>query len=101
MRIEYNIDRAGIFVLEQNFLPGLAAVGGAEDAALRVRPPCVSQSCDENDVGVAWVDDDRSDVARVFQPNVCPRPAGIGRFVHAVPVGNIAAKAGFATTCIE
>ena len=32
--IEDNINRAGVVVLVQNFLPGVAAIGGAEDTAL-------------------------------------------------------------------
>ena len=35
-RIEENVRGAGVLVFIENFLPGLSAVGGAEDAALRV-----------------------------------------------------------------
>ncbi len=93
--IEHHIDCAGVFVLVEHLLPGLAAIGSAEDAALRVRSPGVSESCDESDVGIAGIDDDCADVARVFEPDVGPCLAGIGGFVHSVTIGDVPAQTGF------
>ena len=61
----------------------------------------MSEGRDQHDVGIARVDDDRSDVARVFQSDIVPGPAGVGRFVNAVAVRDVAAQTGFAAARIK
>src|ERR1019366_10543052 len=70
-------------------------------AALGVRTKGVSKGGDERDVGIARVDDDRTDVARVLEADIRPGAAGVGRFVHAVTVRDVAAKAGFAAARVQ
>jgi hypothetical protein len=77
MRIENDIDRACVFVFVKNLRPGLAAVGRAEDAALRVRPVGVSDCGDEDDVGIIGIDDEGADMAGVAQADVAPVAAAI------------------------
>ena len=55
MRIESNVDAAGIFVFVQNFFPGLAAVGRAEDSALRVRTVRMPERRHKNDVRIGGI----------------------------------------------
>src|ERR1035441_10366347 len=101
MRITHHSNRAGAVVLEQNFLPGLAAIGSAKDAALGVRTKCVSEGGDKSDVRIARVDDDRTDVARVLEADIRPGAAGVGGFVNSITVRDIAAKAGFAASRVQ
>ena len=82
-RVEGDVDGAGVGVLEEHLLPGLAAVGRAVDAALRVRAEGVAEHGREGDVGVGRVDDHRADLALLL-PDVLPGLAGVGRFVDAV-----------------
>ena len=101
MRIEGYIDAAGVLVLEQDLGPGLAAVGGAEDAALLIRPVRMPKRSHENDAGIARVDDQLADRAGVAQAHVLPGFARVERFVDAVAGGGIAADAAFAGADID
>src|SRR5512132_2769459 len=89
--VEDDVDGARVLVLVENLLPRLAAVGGAEDAAFRVRAEGVADRRDQHDVRITRVDDDRADLARVLQPDVVPGLAAVGRFIYAVAVGVVAA----------
>src|SRR5581483_4055091 len=62
--IEGDVDAAGVFVLVKNLLPGLASVGGAENAALGIRAVGMSQRSDKHDIGIRGVDDHLADGAR-------------------------------------
>ena len=52
LRIECQIDRAGVFVVEEDFLPGFSAVSRAKDAALPVWAVRMAERRDVNDVRV-------------------------------------------------
>ncbi len=92
MRIEDDVDRAGVFILEQDLRPTLAAIGRAENAALRVRTVGVADRRDINDVLILGVNDERADVAGVFQADVAPVAAAIDRFINAVAISDVAAQ---------
>src|SRR6185312_17564130 len=65
------IAAAGFIVYMQHVGPGLAAIVGAEDAAL-----CALSAAhrnDDHDVGVLGVDDDLRDPARPIEADVSPR----------------------------
>ena len=96
MRIEGDVDASGVFIFVENFLPGLAAVGGAEDAALGVRSIGMAEGGYENDVGVIGIDDDFADGARVAESDVFPTFAGVEGFVDSIALRNVAAYAGLA-----
>ena len=95
-RIDREVDRAGGVVEEEHLLPRLAAVGRAEDAALRVRSEGVAHRGDEHAVGVARVDDDVADLLRVVEAEMLPAVAAVGRAIHARAVGQIFAQLRFA-----
>src|SRR5205823_9623085 len=57
MWVEGHIDPAAVFVLVQDFLPRLAAIGGTEYAAFRVGTVGVAQGSDKNHIRVLRVDD--------------------------------------------
>ena len=56
--IEREVDRAGVFVFVEHLLPGVAAIGGAEDAALGVGAVGVAEHGREEAIGIARIDED-------------------------------------------
>src|ERR1019366_499666 len=99
--IELNVDGPRLVIFVENFLPGLTAIQGAEDAALRVRAKRVTESGNEHAVGILRIDDHAADLAGVFQTKMLPALPGIYRSIHAVPVGDVAANAGFTRSNID
>ena len=96
LRIENDVDGAGAVVKIENFFPRLAAVARAEDSAFGVRAVSMAESGHKNDVRIRGMNNDRADMASVFQAHVDPALARVRGFVNAVTKGNIAANAGFA-----
>ena len=92
VRVENDIDRAGVLVFAQDFRPGLAAIGRAKNSALVVRPIGMPEGRDKNDVRIFRMDDDRADVAAVFQADIPPIAAAIDGLINAVAIGDIAAQ---------
>jgi hypothetical protein len=99
--VHRDVDAAGVLVDEQNFIPRLAAVGGFENAALRVRFEHVSHRGRKDDVRVARIDRERRRHVRVAQPRIRPGLAGVGRFVDAVARVEVTADVGLAGTRID
>ncbi len=93
-RIHRKVRSPGLVVHEEDLLPHLATVLGAEDAPLGVGTPDMTLHGDVHDVWILRMDADARDLARVFQAHVLPAPAAIGRFVDAVTVRDIAADRG-------
>src|SRR3974390_1223978 len=58
LRVKRNVDGAGVLVLVEDLLPGLATVRGAEEAALGVGAPGVSECGNQYHVGIVWINDD-------------------------------------------
>ena len=88
--------RAGRVVHVEHLLPRLAAVRGAEHAAVGVGRPGVADRGDEDHVGVLRIDHDARDLAGVTEAHELPRLAGIGREVHAAPVDDVVADVALA-----
>src|SRR6185437_5354551 len=84
VRVHREARAAGVLVHEEDALPRRAAVGRLEDAALLLRRGDASDRARINDVGVGRVDDDAADAARLLEPGVLPRHAGVGGLVDAV-----------------
>src|SRR6266699_6138027 len=101
LRVENAVNATGAVVEVKNFLPGFAAIAGAENAALGVFAVGVAESGDEGDVGIGGMNDDLADVARVSQPNVVPGLAAVVRTVNAIAEGDVATNAGFARADIN
>ena len=72
MRIENDVDTAGVFVFVENLGPGLTAIAGAENSPLLVRPESVAESGHQSNVGIGRVYDQRPDLPRIPQANVFP-----------------------------
>src|SRR5262249_55876440 len=99
-RVEADVDGAGVGVLAEHLLPGLAAVGGAVDAALGVGAEGVAQDRGVGDVGVMRVDDELADLPGL-PPDVLPGLAAVGALVEAVAGGDVAADVGLAGADVD
>ncbi len=82
--VDRQVAGAGLLVDVEDLLPGLPAVRGLEDAALRVLPPLAPQGGDPGDVGIGRMEDDAGDVLGAVEPHVGPGLAGVERAVDAV-----------------
>src|SRR5262249_42947549 len=100
VRVEADVRGAGVAVLVEDLLPGLAAVGGAVDAALLVGPEGVAEDRREGNVGILRVDDAGADLALLL-PVVLPGPAGVGGLVDAVAGRDVAADVGLAGADVD
>src|ERR1700680_989538 len=101
MRIEGDIDATSILVFVENLFPGLAAVGGAEDAAIRIRAEGMAQCAHEHDVRILGVDNDSADSPAVAQPDILPGFAPIECLVNSVTVRNVAADASLSCAYVN
>ena len=100
-RIEGEIGGTGVFVLIKNFLKSLAAVGGAEDAALGVWTIRMAFGGDENAVGIFRIDENRGDLLRVAETEMRPGFSRVGGFVNAIAGGKIGALQTFAAADVN
>src|SRR6185312_8797667 len=84
-RIHGHRDHAGVVVDVEHLVPGLAAVGAFEDAALGVWSPDVAKRGGIDHVRILRIDEDPTDDVRGVQPDVLPALAAIHRLVHPLP----------------
>src|SRR5262249_32313968 len=68
LRIDGEVDRARVLVLEEDALPGLSAVARTKHAALGVGSVGVPEGRDEDEVRVLGIDQDTSDLLAVPHP---------------------------------
>src|SRR5438067_5098093 len=101
LRIECDVDPAGVFIFIENLLPGLPAVNGAKDAALGIWTVRMAKRGDENAVRILGIYDQLADGARIAEPHVLPGLAAVNRFVNAVTMRGVAADAAFARSYID
>ena len=99
--VERKIHGAGATVAEQYFLPGLAAIPGAEDAALGVGAVGVAERRNVDQVGIGGVHANARDRLRIGEAHVLPGLAGVDGFVHAVALHDVAAQFGFAHADVD
>ena len=91
MRIDRDVERADVVVLEEHALERRAAVERAIDAALGVRSVRMAEHGDEETLRVRRIDRHRGDLLPVAQTEMRPRRAAVDRFVDAVADGEIGA----------
>ena len=77
------VDDARVLVDVEDLLPRRAAVRRLEQPPLLVRAPQVADRADVGDIGVARIDLDSADVARVLEADVRPRPPRVRGPEHA------------------
>ena len=94
--VHHQLGAAAALVGVEDALPGLAAVGGPEDAALGVLAPLLALGGDVGDVGVGGMQDDAADALGLVEPQVMPGAAGVERAVDAVADRSAVARVAFA-----
>ena len=80
--------------------PAVAAVLGAQDAALGIGSEGVTQDRGEGDVGIGGIDHDGADLPLLL-PHPGPGSAPVERLVDAVPRGHVAPDVGLARANVE
>ncbi len=89
--IHRDVVHAGVGIDIEDLVPGLAAVGGFEDAALFVGSPETACGSDIHDVRIGGMDEDPADVVGFLESHVNPGLAAVLRLVHTVaPRGTLA-----------
>src|SRR5882724_9913713 len=96
MRVEHDIDPAGIFVFRENLRPRFATVARPENSTFRIWAEGVTKGGHEYYVWIIWMNDERADLAGVAQPDIFPVLSGIDRFVNPRAISGITANGGFA-----
>ena len=94
--IDFDIAPARLVVHKERALPGLAAVGGLEDATLVVRPEGRPQCGQPHRVRGVGMHLDAADLARVLEPHELPGLPGIRRLVDTAPDDDVRADGGAA-----
>src|SRR4029077_11452798 len=88
--IHGDVGAAGILVDGENLLPVEAAIAGAVDAALGLRPVGVAERAAKDEIGIARVDQNTPDPAGLLQAHKAPGLARVQRFVNAGANGDMA-----------
>src|ERR1700732_921384 len=94
--IDLNVRAAGILILVERFLPGLAAVDGGKDSASFVWPIGMAKHGSEQVIWIARIDGQSRDLLAVAQTEVSPRFSGIYGFVNSVTYRKVGALQAFA-----
>src|SRR5262249_13932845 len=100
-RIHRQLRGAGLVVDVRDLLPALAAVLGAEHAALRVGSEGVALHRDVDQVRVLGADAGAGDLRAFLETAVLPGLPRVGGLVHAVAVGDVAADRRFAHADVQ
>ena len=100
-RVHHDVDEAGVVVDELRVGPGLAAVAGLVEAALRVGPEEVPDRGDVDDVGILGMDDHAADRLGFLQPDILEGLAGVGGLVDAGAERRALAVVGLAGADVE
>src|SRR6202171_1874642 len=101
MRIKGDINSAGVLVFIKHFLPSLATIHGAEDAALCIGPEWMTQRGHVHDVWISGMDNQFFDGARIPQADVLPRLATVESLINPVAMRNVATDASLSRTDID
>ena len=95
-RVQRQVGRAGPVADEQHVLPAAAAVGAAEDTALRTRTEDVAQRGHPHGVRIVVGDPHPGDVPGVVEAAVGPAGPAVGAPVDAVAGDHVVPGAGLA-----
>src|SRR5215469_6654397 len=72
VRIHRHVGAAGVFVNEEHLRPTLATIGGAENAAIRLRAISVAERTGKNKVRIRRVDDHIANAAGFLKAHARP-----------------------------
>ena len=99
--VHRELDRARHVAAIEDFLPILAAVRRAIDAALGIGTEHIAQHCGIDEIGIRRMDADAADELAVAEADMAPGAARVARFVNAVAVGHIEADRRFTGARID
>ena len=99
VRIHGQVRAACVFVHKKRFIPGLAAVGGPEDATLLLWTVGMPECARTDDVRIAGINDDAADPASLLETHGSPGLSRVGGFVYPVADRDMAANKGLAGSC--
>src|SRR5262249_19999508 len=71
------VNRSGLFIFVEDFLPGLAAIKRVEDSTFGVWSIGMTEGGDKDPVRIARIDDDTTDVPGLAEADIRPCPAGV------------------------
>ena len=100
-RIESDLDSACLVVAVEHVFPGLAAVSRSEDATFLIRAGRMPEGGDVHHIGIGRMDANFRDRLAVSQADVGPGFSGVGRFVDAVALRDVAAQLAFARAYVN
>src|ERR1700722_6423765 len=103
-RIDREINRTDVvrqLCIRKNFLPVGSTVGRAIDTAHRIRVVYMSERSDIDSVGVFRIDDDATNLPRIFEADGFPCLACIRGFEDADAIGVLAANIRLARTDVD
>src|SRR5262249_57680593 len=66
VRIEHDVDAAGVFIFAQDIRPRFPAVCRPKNSPLFVWSECMSKRRDQHHVFVSWIDNQRADLPAVL-----------------------------------
>ena len=101
VRVNHDVDGAGLGVLEQRAPPGLAAVAALEYATFLTGAVVKAETGDVDDLGVGRMDADFGKGVRVPEADIGPLLSAVCRFVDAVAGHDIAADARLAHADVD
>ena len=97
-RIQHDVADTGVVGDLEHLLPCLAAVARLVEPAISAWCPKRALSRYVYDVAVLRAHDDASNVLRVLEPHVLPRPSAVVRLVDAISIGHGPLRIAFAGT---
>src|SRR4030095_7505495 len=101
VRIEDDINPTGVLVFRENLCPRFSTVAGSKNSALLIRAESVAERGDQTHIGVGLMNDERSDLAGIAQPDIFPVLSRVHRFVNTGAVSCISANRGLAGADVD
>ena len=90
-RVERDVRAPGVLVHEEDALPALAAVHGAVDPALLLRPVGMPEGAGVDDVGIGRMDGEPGNAPGLLEPHQRPGRPRVRGLVDPLPDGDVAA----------
>ena len=90
-RVERDVRAPRVLIDKEDALPVLAAVHGAVDPALLLRPVGMHEGADVDDVGIGRMDGEPGNAPGLFEPHQRPGRPRVRGFVDPLPDGDVAA----------
>ena len=101
VRIKRDIDSAGVFVFEQDFLPCSSAICRTENAAFSAGPVSAAHGSNKNNIRIFGINGNAADVAGSLEADVLPGTAGVSGLINADAISKIGAEVGLASANIN